>query len=1234
MNGISHQQAIQLIHQRLDGMLHEDQQSLLDEHIDSCESCRAYASEMELLPDRLQHEFHARWDQNEGPLQNMMERIEKQNQKVIMTNRISFGFKAVASVVVIMLAGLLINTVVSQMSDQVVTLTETSNDSELVSSQPDGRLLAFTSDKDGNSEIYTVNADGSGMTNLTNDPALDATPFWSPDGRKIAFTSDRDGSNQIYLMDADGSNVTRLTTLDADYGLDVNGFSPWSPDGTRLIVFKAAGEGGLKIYILDVSEKTITELTNDAGHYLMTSWSPDGNYIAFVADTGRIPRDIFTVDSNGSDLKKLTKDLPPGEYFMHWYRWSPDGSALFFHTNQNQQSYQNATYVSTIYKASMAGSIEVAATSTDLQILQWSDDMRVRLERGESLFKWVVTDGSESTLKFCENNVDTMGITGKQSNTGNWLVGANCSPNGWRLYWTNADGTIVEPLLESVIPVEEDILFNATWSFDDQYLAFVTFNSTSADIAETLYVLDVAQARQNPSAQSLKIPNASSPAWQPVTNREVVSENPTPEPSETSSSDRLIAFTSSQNGNLDIYTMNADGSGLTNITNDSANDYSPIWSPDGHRILFISERTGNPDIFSTDLDGSHLTQLTDNPGYDGSFSLSPNGEKIIYLSSLNNDANIANLMIMNADGANKIKLTDPGSYIFRGWSPNGEKIAYLEQVSERPQDDKIHVSTIEGNSHYQWTAIIDEIHWEDEGHFVGHGWSGQSEPPTWNIYRFSTDGTPPMKIASHSSPIVALNDHTYVIEGSTSLDWYGVYVNSTPMKSWDIRGTCKQGGDLFLQETSNTISPDGKRVFITAYCHEGYLQFYLANADGSELKKLTDFSVETHVNERGTWSPDGKYILTPITNKDGVTADFYLFDIEKMVQAPSIQPIQITTDGNTKYGIAWQPLANDGIVEETAIPEPTRVPVSQNFPTISTNISNGEWIAFIGGKTIPDPVNPAAMTTEQDVFLIHPDRSGLVNITDSPASYFSLQWSPDGNDLLFLRSSDSVDILRKTEPAGFDVLVSTQMSFDVPFEYSWSPNSEQIAFVDHRTGNYDIYTVYADGRNDPELAQLTNDPAQDVGFAWSPDGSQIAFQRLNGDQLSVYVMKEDGSDQHEVARGMGKVTLYWSHDGTAIYTSGTRGNWIECEGCVHEPGIYRIDLESPSVQQIYYEAESNQVGWYLYDTPQKTRYTSCVLNLNRSWNSGEPGSMQMAILCNRWTSSTHIKHVKPQMATF
>ena len=84
-------------------------------------------------------------------------------------------------------------------------------------------MIAFTSDRDNNVDVYVMNADGTGLTRLTEHMAVDAYPAWSPEGGKIAFTSQRDDNAEIYVVNADGTLPTRITD---DPSFD--GFPVWS----------------------------------------------------------------------------------------------------------------------------------------------------------------------------------------------------------------------------------------------------------------------------------------------------------------------------------------------------------------------------------------------------------------------------------------------------------------------------------------------------------------------------------------------------------------------------------------------------------------------------------------------------------------------------------------------------------------------------------------------------------------------------------------------------------------------------------------------------------------------------------------------------------------------------------------------------------------------------------------------------------------------------------------------
>ena len=181
--------------------------------------------------------------------------------------------------------------------------------------------IAFVSVRDGNREIYVMNADGSAQTNLTNSVADDADPAWSPDGTKLAFDSNRGGNFDLYLMNADGSGVTQLTV---DGG--ANGSPSWSPDGSRLVF--TSDRGGLQhIYTMNADGSGVTPLTSDLASDFEPRWSPDGTRIAFSSDRANDgARDIYVMNADGANVTRVT--FNPGDSYGP--DWSSDSGKLLF----------------------------------------------------------------------------------------------------------------------------------------------------------------------------------------------------------------------------------------------------------------------------------------------------------------------------------------------------------------------------------------------------------------------------------------------------------------------------------------------------------------------------------------------------------------------------------------------------------------------------------------------------------------------------------------------------------------------------------------------------------------------------------------------------------------------------------------------------------------------------------------------------------------------------------------
>jgi TolB protein len=166
-------------------------------------------------------------------------------------------------------------------------------------------------------EIFVMDYDGANPTAITGNQSINLSPRWSPDGRLIAYTSYRNGNPDLFLLNFDSG---RRDVLSAQRGLNV---SPgWSPDGQWLVLAMSAG-GGTNLYLIPKTGGQPKALTTGISISVSPSFSPNGRQIVFNSDRGGTPQ-IFVMDVDGTNLRQLTFR---GNYNAS-PRWSPRGEKI------------------------------------------------------------------------------------------------------------------------------------------------------------------------------------------------------------------------------------------------------------------------------------------------------------------------------------------------------------------------------------------------------------------------------------------------------------------------------------------------------------------------------------------------------------------------------------------------------------------------------------------------------------------------------------------------------------------------------------------------------------------------------------------------------------------------------------------------------------------------------------------------------------------------------------------
>jgi len=284
--------------------------------------------------------------------------------------------------------------------------------------------IAFVSNRDGNYEIYLMNADGSHPKRLTHHSGRDDLPAWSPDGSMLAFISDRSGSEELYLLNISRSDLVQLTYLNVLAGpivwspagdriafdvwennhnhvyvmslrdtiptrltpIDMDDYSPvWSPDGKRL-AFVSQRDGNDEIYVMYRDGYNQVNLTKNSARDTAPAWSPDGSKILFESDRdGQNYADLYVMDDDGNSVVRLTTDG-----HSKAAAWSPDGAKIAFVSKRNG--------VSNVFVMNADGSNQTQVSTAEYCVrVSWSPDGdQIVFESALDIYK-VNVDGTGET---------------------------------------------------------------------------------------------------------------------------------------------------------------------------------------------------------------------------------------------------------------------------------------------------------------------------------------------------------------------------------------------------------------------------------------------------------------------------------------------------------------------------------------------------------------------------------------------------------------------------------------------------------------------------------------------------------------------------------------------------------------------------------------------------------------------------------------------------------------------